>query len=202
MAEQQRSAVEWLPAARAGSAEALGRMLEACRGYLLAVARRELDADLQAKGSASDLVQETFLEAQRDLVQFQGGNETDLLAWLRRLLLNNISNFARSYRGTQKRQIGGEVSLAGGDSSDQLGEGVVADIASPSEQAMRHERADAVERVLAQLPADYREVILLRYREQLPFEEIAQRMDRSNNAVRKLWARAVERFQEEMGSPP
>ena len=52
-----------LVAARRGSREALGNALEACRRYLLAIASRELDPDLRGKGGASDLVQETFLEA-------------------------------------------------------------------------------------------------------------------------------------------
>jgi RNA polymerase sigma-70 factor, ECF subfamily len=202
MALQNEGAGQWLPSARAGSAENLGRLLEACRGYLLAVARRELDPDLQAKNSASDLVQETFLEAQRDFARFRGDTEDELLAWLRRLLLNNISNFTRRYRSTQKRQVGDEVSLHGEDAGGQLAEGLPADTSSPSEQAMQRERAEAVGRVLALLPEDYREVIRLRYQEQLAFEQIAERMGRSNNAVRKLWARAVERFQQEMGPPP
>jgi DNA-directed RNA polymerase specialized sigma24 family protein len=52
------------------------------------------------------------------------------------------------------------------------------------------------------LPDDYREVLLLPYRGELPFEKVAQRLGRSVNAVRKLWARALERFQEEMETPP
>jgi DNA-directed RNA polymerase specialized sigma24 family protein len=52
------------------------------------------------------------------------------------------------------------------------------------------------------LPDDYREILLLPYRGELPFEEVAQRLGRSVNAARKLWARALERFQEEMGTPP
>src|SRR5262249_58653458 len=90
---------QWLSAARAGSREALGQALDACRQYLLIVARRELDPELQAKGSASDLGQETFLEAHRDFGQFQGGSADELRAWLRQLLLHNLANFARSYRG-------------------------------------------------------------------------------------------------------
>src|SRR4051812_46159075 len=58
--------------ARAGSHEALGQLLDGCRGYLLRIARDELDPRLQAKGGASDLVQETFLEAQRDFAAFTG----------------------------------------------------------------------------------------------------------------------------------
>jgi RNA polymerase sigma-70 factor (ECF subfamily) len=193
---------QWLVAARAGSAEALGRLLAACSGYLETIARRELDPDLQVKNSASDLVQETFLEAQRDFPRFQGSTEDELLAWLRQMLLNNIGNFARRYRGTQKRQLGREVSLDAGASSEKWADELMADSSSPSEKVMRQERAEAVARVLAQLPEDYRLVLLYRYQEQLSFEEIAQRMGRSSNAARKLWARAVECFQNEMGSPP
>src|SRR6516162_3607856 len=100
-----------LAAARAGSAEALGKALETCRRYLLLVAERRLDPKLRAKGGASDLVQETFLEAQRDFDAFRGTSEAELLAWLSRLLLNNVGNFARRYRGTDKRDVGREVVL-------------------------------------------------------------------------------------------
>src|SRR5262245_9801346 len=90
--------------ARADTGDARRRLLEALRGYLLMVAGEELDPALRAKGGASDLVQETFLEAHRDFNQFRGADEAELLAWLRRLLLNNVANFGRRYRGTEKRQ--------------------------------------------------------------------------------------------------
>jgi hypothetical protein len=70
--EWSRQTSQLMQAARAGSAEALGRLLEGCRAYLLLAANRQLDADLQAKGGPSDLVQETFLEAQKDFPPFQG----------------------------------------------------------------------------------------------------------------------------------
>ena len=117
MAESPGDAVHHLPAARAGSREALGRVLEACRAYLLRIANEGVSADVQAKGGASDLVQETFLEAHRDFAHFQGNSEAELLAWLRCLLLNNMANFARAYRATGKRQVGREVPLERGESS-------------------------------------------------------------------------------------
>src|SRR5215469_16366338 len=106
----------WLPAARAGSREALGHVLEACRGYLLLIARQELEPALQAKGGASDLVQQTFLEAQRDFAGFHGTTHEALLAWMRRLLLNNLANFRRDHR-RKKRRVTREVTLPSGDSS-------------------------------------------------------------------------------------
>ena len=84
MAQSPGDAAEHLPAARAGSREALGQVLEACRPYLLRIANEGVAVDVQAKGGASDLVQETFLEAQRDFARFQGNTEAELLPYLRR----------------------------------------------------------------------------------------------------------------------
>ena len=61
-----------MAAARAGSREAMGRALEAAGDISLAVAEGELAPDLRVEGGASDLVQETFLEAQRDFARFRG----------------------------------------------------------------------------------------------------------------------------------
>lgn len=198
MADSAHDAVRWLPQARAGSAEALGRLLEACRGYLLLVATRELGDDLQAKSGASDLVQEAFLEAHRDFGRFTGDSEQELLAWLRRLLLNNLANLAREYRLTQKRRVGLEVPLRADSTSMPIGEGLVSPMPTPSGQAMANEQAMALERALERIPADYRRVIDLRFQREKSFEEIARELKRSLGAVRKLWARAIERLQQEM----
>src|SRR5215831_18239186 len=111
MNEPAADAAQWLAAARAGSREALGQVLETFRAYLLLVADRELDPELRAKGGASDLVQDTFLEAQRDFGHFHGSSVEELRAWLRCLLLNNVANFTRHYRQRAKRDIGREISL-------------------------------------------------------------------------------------------
>jgi RNA polymerase sigma-70 factor (ECF subfamily) len=201
MAEPVPIVGQWLPAARAGSSTALGQALEACRAYLLTVANRQLDAELQAKGGPSDLVQETFLEAQRDFARFHGDSGAELLAWLRQLLLHNLANFKRRYRGTGKRQVGREVVLQSDTPSGDLGGGVAADTPTPSKQAAAEEQAQAVERALQRLPDNYRQVILWRYREGRSFAEIAQLMGSSENAVRKLWFRGIERLQREMDEP-
>jgi RNA polymerase sigma-70 factor (ECF subfamily) len=202
MTEPADEVAHWLAAARGGSTEALGQLLESYQGYLLLVARRELAPDLQAKGGASDLVQEAFLDAYRDFAQFRGTTEVELRAWLRRLLLNNLAAFTRRYRDTAKRATAAERPLAAGSSSADGANGLIADASSPSTQAMAHEQAEALRLALERLPADYQRVLRLRYEEELPFEEIGRLMDRSANAAEKLWARAVARLQQEMESPP
>jgi RNA polymerase sigma-70 factor (ECF subfamily) len=67
---------------------------------------------------------------------------------------------------------------------------------------MAHEQAEALARAMEQLPPDYRQVLELRHQEQLTFGEIGRRMQRTSNAARMLWLRAVERLQKEMGGPP
>ena len=202
MTEPTRQAAQWLPAARAGSPEALGQALEACRDYLLRIAQRELGPDLQAKGGASDLVQETVLDAFRDFAHFHGNTDAELLQWLRRILLNNLINFTRQYRDTAKRQIGQEVRLEGDDSSAERGGGLAAAWPSPSGEAMANEQAEAIRRAVERLPDDYRRVLVLRYQEERSFEEIGDLLGLTANAARKLLLRAVERVQRELETPP
>jgi RNA polymerase sigma-70 factor (ECF subfamily) len=114
------------------------------------------------------------------------------------LLLHNLANLARHFRETAKRQIGREVGLPVADSSGGVVDGPAASLPTPSVQAMVREKAEVVRRALQRLPEDYRQILLLRYEEGQSFEEIGRRMNRSANAARKLWARAVEKLRQEL----
>ena len=202
MADRETSFEDGLAAARAGSREALGQLLDACRGFLVLIARQELDSDLRAKGSPSDLVQETFVEAQRDFVKFRGQSEPEVLAWLRQLLLNNLRDFTRRYQCAEKREVDREVSIDAVDATGGLGLLFISDSASPSEKVIRREKVDIVQQALRRLPDDQRRVLLLRYQEARSFEEIGTLMERSGNAARKLWLRALERMEHELETAP
>ncbi len=186
-----------LEQARAGFAQALGELLETYRAYLVAVAGAELDSDLRAKVGPSDLVQETFCEAHRDFAGFRGQTEEELIAWLRRALLNNIANVTRRYLGTEKRQVSREVPIDDSARPDvkQL---LPVDISSPSEAADKNERLARLEKALEKLPAPFREVIQWRTLERQPFQQIAEKMGRSKKAVQKLWTRAIRELQKVM----
>jgi RNA polymerase sigma-70 factor (ECF subfamily) len=180
--------------ARTGCNEALGRLLNGYLGYLLRIAGDGLDPRLQAKGGASDIVQETFLEAQRDFVRFKGHSERELLAWLRQRVEYRAAKFVRCYRRTAKRSTAREVPLDEGGSSSAYGPGLAADQLSPSERVVAAERDHLLYQAMDRLPDDYRRVLQLRYREGLSFEEIGSVLIRSPNSARKLWARAIERL--------
>ena len=152
----------------------------------------------RSKGGASDLVQETLLEAFRDFSTFQGDTEAELLQWLRRLLLNNLTDFTRQYRETDKRRLDLEVALHAGDSSAERGGGPPAETSSPSREALAREQAEVIQGIMQRLPVDYRRVITLRYQEERSFDEIGRLLDLTPNAARKLLLRAVEKVRQEL----
>jgi len=184
--------------ARGGSIAAQGEILELCRKYLLLVANRELENNLRAKGGASDLVQDTLLEAHRDFARFEGTTRAEVLAWLRRILLNNLSNFRRRYAQAENRRVTREVPLDGSGGFGELKRSLALDTASPESRAAAGELSEALDRALEALPNDYQEVILLRHGQGLGFADLGQLMDRSDEAARKLYVRAVERLRQEL----
>jgi RNA polymerase sigma-70 factor (ECF subfamily) len=185
----------WFAAARTGSRSAIGHLLEGCRGYLLSIANRQIDGDLRPKVAPSDLVQDSCLEAQQHFPTFQGQTRAELLAWVRGILLYNISSAHRHYRVTAKRQLSREVSLDDQQTHRAPAISLALDDPSPSEAAVRVEERALFEAALARLPEQYREAITLRHHNQLSFEDIGRQMNRSPEAVRKLWARGIEQLQ-------
>jgi RNA polymerase sigma-70 factor (ECF subfamily) len=187
--------------AHAGSALALGRLLEMYRQYLLLLARVQIGRRLQSKVEASDLVQETFLEAHRTFARFRGTTEAELVGWLRQLLSSHLAMEVRRFCGTRRRDVRLERRLAEemDQSSRALDQALVARLSSPSQQAMRREQAVLLADALARLPEDYREVLILRHLEGLSFPDVAGRMGRTLDSVEKLWVRALPRLRRLLG---
>ena len=187
--------------AQAGSTSQLGRLLELYRNYLRLLARIEIGRRLQAKLDASDLVQETLLEAHRNFTKFQGATESQFVHWLRQIMAANLANLLRRYFGTQGRDIRLERELAVylDQSSQFMDRGLVDRETSPSQQAAGREQAVLLADALERLPQDYREVIILRHFEGLSFPEVSRRMDRSLDSVEKLWVRGLARLRQVMG---
>jgi RNA polymerase sigma-70 factor (ECF subfamily) len=190
-----------LAEARKRQSESLGGLLELYRNYLFLLARTQIDQHLQGRVDASDLVQETFLDACRDFSQFRGTSERELVAWLRQILVCNLARAIQKQVAVQKRDVRRDVSLDHqlGDlerSSARFEAALVSQQSSPSMQAQRRERVTLIADQLAKLPDDYREVIVLRNLEGLSFTEVARRMERTSGAVRVLWVRALDRFRQ------
>ena len=199
-AETQMAFARQVGAARDGSDEAIGDLLQHCRNYLLLAANRQVAPRIQVKVAPSDLVQETFQAALDKFGEFRGETERELLAWLVRILRSRYSRATKRYQSTQKRNIHRELPLAQNDSGAWAELGVEAPGQTPRTAAIAGEDAEAVFRALAGLPDSYRRVIRLRNWERHSFGRIGQEMNRSAAAARKLWSRAVDRLGLELES--
>jgi RNA polymerase sigma-70 factor (ECF subfamily) len=196
--DSRREEIEsWIRQAKEGSIEARGRLLEACAEYLRRAAGRLVSPELRAKFAPSDLVQETALDVHRDFDQFRGDRLEELLAWVRRILLDNAASVHRRYQQVAKRQISREISI-------EASSGVAAVLhdQSPSPRSLvsQLEKQRQVDDALQRLPPDQRRAILLRSRDHLSFAEVGRELARSEDAARKLWFRAIERLRTELSA--
>jgi RNA polymerase sigma-70 factor (ECF subfamily) len=164
------------------SPKRLAQLLEEHRPYLKNIAEAELPQCLQARLDSSDLVQETLLRAFQQFGQFAGSTDAEFVAWLKEILRNQVIDATR-YHGRHVRNVKRNQPLPDSVSCDKT--------ISGSEVARRTETSERLREALAELPEHYRTVILLRQEQDLSFEEIGKRMQRSADAARMLWGRAV-----------
>ena len=187
----------WIAAARAGDQAALDQLARHVRGYLLLVANRELSPSLQRKIGPSDLVQETFVQLQKNLVQFRGSSEQELLAWVRRILINGIHDIHRRYRADM-RDAAREQPLGGDSIEGLLPTDPASDTLFPDDAVIARETIETLHQAIQRLPDEYREVLRLRTWDRLSFAVVGTRMNRTADAARMLWNRAVQRLQQKM----
>jgi RNA polymerase sigma-70 factor (ECF subfamily) len=182
--------------ARRRRPEALDRLLEAYRSYLLLLARVGLDAALRRKADPSDLVQEALLKAHQRFGQFRGHTEAELAAWLRQILARALADMARSFHAAEARQLARERSLEEllDASSQALGGLLATEGNSPSASAERREMAVVLAEALEELSAEHREVIVLRSLEERDWEEVARHIGRTPGGARLLWTRALKQL--------
>jgi RNA polymerase sigma-70 factor (ECF subfamily) len=194
-------AEQLLRLAREGGGDAKGNLLDVYRGYLTLLARLQVGRRLQGKADASDLVQETFLQAHRCFAQFRGTTEAEIAAWLRQILASRLAKLVWRYHGAQRRDVRLERELQQemAQSSRLLDRGLMAPQSSPSKQAARREQGLLLADSLDRLPEDYREVLVLRHLEGLTFPEVAARLGRTVESVRKIWIRGLARLRISLG---
>ncbi len=184
----------WIVAARGGDRVALARALMSFRDYLLLVANEEMDPRLRAKEGASDLVQETFLQAQQRISSYRGGSRSEWRNWLRSILIRHMANKRRHFETTAKRKVHREIPVP-----EWAWLRVAGREETPSSELARREREEALLDALSHLPDHYQEVVIWHQRQRLTFEEIGRRRGISTEAARKIWTRALGRLRKELG---
>lgn len=169
-------------------------MLVLCRRYLRLQAQVQLQDKLSPRVDASDIAQQSLLDAWKGLDGFRGTTTAELLGWLRQIVVRNSIDVARHHQQAAKREIRRETPLEADmdDASSYRKRECASPSETPSHLAIKEEEELLLTEAISELPADYQRVLTLRSFLQMPFAEIAEKMSRSRPAVQMLWARAVE----------
>lgn len=183
--------------AAAGDEAAAHRLLDLHRDRLRAMIAVRLDRRLSARVDPSDVLQETMIQAHQKLPEYLRSQPIPFYPWLRRIAWENIVQLHRQHLLAQARAVTREerFDLALPDHSTlDLAERLIAKGSSATRQMIQKELKARVQAALAQLDARDREVLVLRFLEQLSIEEAAAVLEISQEAVKSRQRRALERF--------
>jgi RNA polymerase sigma-70 factor (ECF subfamily) len=183
-----------------GDRLALDGLYDRHRAALLAMVEVRMDRRLRARVDPSDVVQEAHLEAVRRLSDFAKRRPMPFALWVRKLAYERLLNLRRDHMAAARRSVLRELPLPEHSSLLLAGQLPVAG-PGPGEQLDRAERASRVRQALARLPEDDREVLLLRYFDNLSNQQIAQLLCVSPGAVSKRHGRAILRLHAALTRP-
>jgi RNA polymerase sigma-70 factor, ECF subfamily len=202
MAEMFADTQDLIERAGRGDAAARYRLLEQFREYLQRMVAVRLDRRLAPRIDASDIVQEALVEADRRLDGYLREQPIPFYAWLRRIAGDRMADARRLHVASQKRSVtredfGGELP---DESSFALARCILADDTSPSNRLIRQEDHEEIRRAIDALPPKDREVLVMRYLEQLGTAEIAATLGLTESAVKVRLLRAVVRLRVQLGA--
>jgi RNA polymerase sigma-70 factor (ECF subfamily) len=181
---------------RSGDEAALAEFVEANRPALLGFLHARIGSHLAKKTEAEDILQDACMEAVRSLDKAPL-NSWDPLHWLFQICERKIIDAHRRHFASQKRDASREAALPeGSEAGGGLANLLAASMTTPSAAFSRDQRQLRVLAALDMLPEDQREAIRLRYLVGLPSKEIAQKLGKTDGAVRVMLSRSLAKLQE------
>jgi RNA polymerase sigma-70 factor (ECF subfamily) len=187
-----------------GDRSAFDLALVRFRARLKRIVQFRIDRRLQGRIDASDVVQETCLEATKRLDEYLAKPDIPFFLWLRLLVGEQLTTLHRHHLGVQLRDATREVSLFDGPipaaSSAAIAAQLMGDITSPSVAAIRAERVLRLQEALNEMDPIDREVLCLRHFEHLSRAETARILDIQESAASKRYVRALKRLKDLLGS--
>jgi RNA polymerase sigma-70 factor (ECF subfamily) len=200
MKSESPETVAWLCALHGGKPGVLAELYEHYRPRLRQMVRLRIDRRLAARVDPSDVLQEAFLDAARQVDSYLKDPQVIFYIWLRGLAWKRLLKVQREHLGAQCRTVSREVALPG-NSSLRLAKQLMAQGSSPSKAIMERELQQRVRNAMARLEPEDREVILLRKFEAMSNIEVAQALGLSEAAACMRYGRAIYRLKEILTAP-
>ncbi|WP_422926740.1 sigma-70 family RNA polymerase sigma factor [Singulisphaera sp. PoT] len=193
MTESTRGLEELLNQADQGIATARHELLERYRENLRRMVASRLDRRLTSRIDPSDVVQETLADAARRMDEYFEDRPIPFFGWLRQLAGERVIDTHRRHIVSQRRSINREdrVLELPDASANELVRRLASADTSPSNRLSRQERREQVMAALAALSPRDREVLVMRYLEQLSAAEIAEALGITEGAVKARLLRAL-----------
>ena len=181
---------------RSGDEAALAEFVEANRPALMAFLHSRIGAHLAKKTEADDILQDATMEAIRTLGTAPL-DTWDPLHWLFQICERKIIDAHRRFFASQKRDASREAALPDGtEAGGGLANLLAASMTTPSAAFSRDQRQLRVLAALDVLPEEQREALRLRYLVGLPSKEIAQKLGKTDGAIRVMLSRSLGKLQE------
>jgi RNA polymerase sigma-70 factor (ECF subfamily) len=180
-----------------GDMSARNRLLERNRGRLRQLVAVRLDRRLAARIDPSDVVQETLADAANRLDKYLNDRPLPFYPWLRQIAQERMADVYRRHIRAVRRSVTREEPPAlPGDSVLELADRLLARESAVGSVMNRRERRQAVQHALDQLSDAHREVLVLRFLEDLSTAEAAAVLEIGEGAVKMRVVRALERLKE------
>jgi RNA polymerase sigma-70 factor (ECF subfamily) len=182
---------------RRGDPQALETLFTRYRDRLRRMVEFRLDTRLRGRVSASDVLQEAYIDALKRLPHYQADPDVPFFIWLRSVTVQRLIQAHRQHLGARARDAAKEIRLAHGDALEASAETMaelMGDLTSPSEAAHRGEVIARVREALDRLDPIDREVLALRHFEELSNREVAALLGIRTAAASKRYVRAIGRL--------
>jgi RNA polymerase sigma-70 factor (ECF subfamily) len=188
--EGERSGLSTIiDAARNGGTESLNRLLKVAYVYCRLFAIQQTPKRMSAKFDPSDLGQQSVVDVARDIRSFQGRSR-EFFGWLRQIVHHNAIDLQRRHARSTEKECPIDTGLH------------TFPAVSEADPLLRMEEVERVAKAMGNLSQDHRAVLRLRVWDELKWEEIGRKLNRSADASRQLFARALDAVRDDLGDDP
>jgi RNA polymerase sigma-70 factor (subfamily 1) len=173
--------------------DAVNRALGQYRAYLETFTSIQIDPRLRSEFSLSDVIQETIVEAWRDLERIEALDSDGRKRWLRKLLLHNLIDAVERCRaGKRDVRLKQSLDTAIEESSCRLKDGLAVEDTSPSERLVRQEEGLRVLEAISKLDPRQRDALILQKYHGWTLAQISEHLQCTPGAVAGLHARGLK----------